>query len=132
MGGSGNPVTSGPFAKGSWTVNFRQILTQEGLVLAPIKSSLTRSIGAKVDDNNQKTSLPTRADVKSVIKRNQLNVLYDNPPWNAESSGFRNKVEGWLNAPPALMHNAVHVWVGGDMALGSSPNDPVFFLITPM
>ena len=128
MGGSGNPVTSGPFAKGSWTVNFRQILTQEGLVLAPTKSSLTRSIGTKVDDNNQKTSLPTRADVKSVIKRKQLNVLYDNPPWNEESSGFRNELEGWLNAPPAMMHNAVHVWVGGDMALGSSPNDPVFFL----
>ena len=26
------------------------------------------------------------------------------------------------------MHNRVHVWVGGDMAPGSSPNDPIFFL----
>lgn len=26
------------------------------------------------------------------------------------------------------MHNRVHVWVGGEMAPGSSPNDPVFWL----
>ena len=26
------------------------------------------------------------------------------------------------------MHNRVHVWVGGDMLPGTSPNDPVFFL----
>ena len=26
------------------------------------------------------------------------------------------------------MHNAVHIWVDGDMGPGTSPNDPVFFL----
>jgi len=60
--------------------------------------------------------------------------LYDGPPWNIDSDSFRNKAEGWqdpredLRRPEPHMHNRVHVWVGGDMAPGSSPNDPVFFL----
>lgn len=60
--------------------------------------------------------------------------LYDGPPWGRQADSFRNKVEGWQDpredAPrggPA-MHNRVHVWVGGDMGPGSSPNDPIFFL----
>jgi tyrosinase len=39
---------------------------------------------------------------------------------------MRNLVEGWIGN--ARIHNNVHVWVGGDMSLSSSPNDPVFFL----
>jgi len=35
-------------------------------------------------------------------------------------------VEGWIGNE--RIHNSVHVWVGGDMSLSSSPNDPVFFL----
>jgi hypothetical protein len=46
------------------------------------------------------------------------------------SQSFRNNLEGWGGSAPRL-HNQVHVWVGGDaatMAMGASPNDPVFFL----
>jgi Common central domain of tyrosinase len=54
-------------------------------------------------------------------------ALYDVAPWTlASSSGFRNRLEGWISGPQ--LHNLVHVWVGGSMGPMSSPNDPVFFL----
>ncbi|WP_257453100.1 tyrosinase family protein [Archangium lipolyticum] len=67
-------------------------------------------------------ALPTREQVRSVL-RDQ--VLYDAPPYNSTSNGFRNYLEGWEG--PGL-HNIVHVWVGGDMTDSTSPNDPLFFL----
>ncbi len=73
--------------------------------------------------------LPTKADVARCV----LEASYDHPPFDAGSQGpdgepgFRNLLEGWAT-PPAGFHNAVHVWVGGDMSPGTSPNDPVFFL----
>ena len=67
--------------------------------------------------------LPTLAQVRDIII---TQVVYDRSPFNSSSSGFRNHAEGWVGA--SLMHNAVHVWVGGDMLLSTSPNDPVFFL----
>ena len=53
-------------------------------------------------------------------------MVYDTAPWNrASSSSFRNDLEGWRGGG---MHNRVHGFVSGDMSLGHSPNDPVFFL----
>lgn len=34
----------------------------------------------------------------------------------------------WERVSEGLLHNPVHRWVGGNMALATSPNDPVFFL----
>jgi tyrosinase len=52
---------------------------------------------------------------------------YDVPPWDDTStSGFRNKLEGFLGG--TQLHNLVHEWVGGSMRPRTSPNDPVFFL----
>lgn len=51
--------------------------------------------------------------------------VYDRAPWNSDSDGFRNHLEGWRGVN---LHNRVHVWVGGQMATGVSPNDPVFWL----
>lgn len=68
--------------------------------------------------------LPTRQDVRTVI---QSQTVYDQAPFSSSSiGGLRNYLEGWVG--PARIHNNVHVWVGGDMQLSSSPNDPVFFL----
>jgi hypothetical protein len=48
-----------------------------------------------------------------------------------ETASFRALLEGWSVQPsgsePAV-HNQVHVFVGGSMVWGTSPNDPVFFL----
>jgi len=69
-------------------------------------------------------ALPARSQVRTVVRDE---TAYDLPPFNSSSpGGARNVVEGWVG--PARIHNNVHVWVGGDMQLSSSPNDPVFFL----
>lgn len=60
----------------------------------------------------------------------------DAPTINTTGS-FRNYAEGFPRpdapAPPAPQppherHNRVHIWVGGSMSAGTSPNDPIFFL----
>ena len=72
-------------------------------------------------------TLPNRAAVR--IAMSQPN--YDNFPWDADAPGHRAVLEGWEPATPGYtvdLHNLVHVWVGGDMGPGTSPNDPIFFL----
>ena len=72
---------------------------------------------------------PTAAQVTDAI---QNMTVYDTSPWRTTSTdSFRNRLEGWLaNAGEtgSQLHNRVHIWVGGDMGPGTSPNDPVFFL----
>ncbi|GHJ42749.1 hypothetical protein Cs7R123_00910 [Catellatospora sp. TT07R-123] len=75
--------------------------------------------------------LPTPDDAKWALEEG---LAYDSVPWDVSSDGFRNRVEGWIDprrpqqAGSPQMHNRVHVWVGGDMGPGSSPNDPLFYL----
>jgi len=103
MGGNGNPVTTGPFRNGQWT-------------LFP-SGNLVRQFGLNVG------TLPTKADVAAAL----ATTPYDAAPWNTGSNpSFRNRVEGWINGPQ--MHNRVHVWIGGSMLPMTSPNDPVFYL----
>lgn len=66
--------------------------------------------------------LPNKSEVDDAMQASE----YDVPAWNSNVDSHRNILEGWLNGP--ALHNRVHVWVGGDMSPGSSPNDPVFFL----
>ncbi|MET9957380.1 tyrosinase family protein [Streptomyces sp. NPDC006339] len=111
LGGTGRArdgqVTDGPFARaaGRWTVTVRV----DG------RDYLRRDLGAGG------RQLPTRAEVDSVLAME----TYDTAPWNSSSDGFRNHLEGWRGVN---LHNRVHVWVGGQMATGVSPNDPVFWL----
>ncbi|WP_431677919.1 tyrosinase MelC2 [Kitasatospora sp. KL5] len=111
LGGNGrsgdNRVTTGPFAAGGgqWTITVRP----------DSRDYLRRSLGTGV------AQLPTRADVESVLAVQ----TYDAAPWNSSSAGFRNQLEGWRGVN---LHNRVHVWVGGLMGTGMSPNDPVFWL----
>ncbi len=79
-------------------------------------------------------TLPTPEDLNFAMNE----VFYDTPNYNAGpfTIGFRNRLEGFVtprgdnrvkNAGSQL-HNRVHVWVGGNMTLMTSPDDPVFFL----
>ncbi|MFI2371638.1 tyrosinase family protein [Streptomyces sp. NPDC018833] len=111
LGGSGRSrdgqVMDGPFAAatGGWSISIRV----DG------RGYLRRALGAGG------RQLPTRAEVDTVLAMSS----YDMPPWNSASDGFRNHLEGWRGVN---LHNRVHVWVGGQMATGVSPNDPVFWL----
>lgn len=111
LGGDGRAsdaqVTTGPFAfnSGRWAVNVR----------VDSRTYLRRQLGGGG------RPLPTRAEVDSVLAM----PVYDMAPWNSQSNGFRNHLEGWRGVN---LHNRVHVWVGGQMGTGVSPNDPVFWL----
>ena len=70
----------------------------------------------------QAGELPIREDVQLVVAEESE---YDVEPYNSDSPGFRNNLEGWVGPN---VHNMVHVWVGGDMGLATSPNDPAFYL----
>jgi tyrosinase len=69
--------------------------------------------------------LPKQSDIDLA-----LNIPdYDRPNWDENPNlitSFRNVLEGWAFGP--FLHNRVHMWVGGSMGPGTSPNDPVFFL----
>ncbi len=120
MGGNGagakGEVATGPFAAAAgWHV---EVALDSNGALRSVSRGLRRAFDVP-------RGLPTRAEVAGALGR----TAYDAAPWNSASVGFRNRLEGW--APQAAapgLHNRVHVWVGGDMLVGSSPNDPVFYL----
>jgi tyrosinase len=105
----------GQFSGPSWRVRLEMSLRTGDLRRA--NRALQRGLG-------NEGSLPSRTGVRMVI-RDQ--AAYDTSPFSSSSpGGVRNLVEGWIGSE--RIHNSVHVWVGGDMSLSSSPNDPAFFL----
>jgi tyrosinase len=113
MGGNGRAdddrVMTGPFAAGNGP--WRCVDPTRS-----IPQYLRRQFGASARE------LPTAEDVDECLQM----TPYDSPPWDVTSDpSFRNSLEGAI-AP--YIHNRVHRWVGGNMELNSSPNDPVFFL----
>lgn len=119
MGGDGDPadgdiVKTGPFRQGEW-----ETVDSSGSPAGPLRREFARSSDAVMTGW---TMLPTQSHVSTVLGR----TPYDASPWNrASQPSFRNELEGWIQQG---LHNRVHVWVGGDMLPGTSPNDPVFFL----
>lgn len=109
--GASDEVQTGVFAHtNGWVLN----IDDNG------SNALQRDFGG-----NGFPNLPAPNDILTALAV----TTYDSAPWNSTSAGatsFRNRVEGWVSGP--AMHNLVHVWVGGSMLPGTSPNDPVFFL----
>ncbi len=121
IGGDGaasdREVLTGPFT----IANGFSIAVEQGPggQLRATERGLRRAFGAAL------SGLPGTPDVNAALAQD----VYDRPNWDSSSLGFRDRVEGWVpSASAPAMHNRVHVWIGGDMAPGSSPNDPVFFL----
>jgi tyrosinase len=134
MGGDGDTnefgfVKDGPFRKGEFQVHVIDPMDEEfgdqmDQVSALPKVWLSRGFAS---DPRVKT-LPTREDVDEALAPGRV---YDVFPWNEKADpkrSFRNYIEGWRRPDPSQLHNRVHLWVGGQMTSGASPNDPVFYL----
>jgi tyrosinase len=124
MGGSGQPVTTGPFAfsasPSSWRVRIQG--TRFG-GLQSVNRGLARRLGA----DSSAPGLPKTTSVGLALAM----TVYDQANWDVASGQFRNRLEGWRTEPAVTgpgMHNRVHVWIGGDMSPSTSPNDPAFYL----
>ncbi|HEU5119781.1 MAG TPA: tyrosinase family protein, partial [Candidatus Nitrosocosmicus sp.] len=133
MGGDGREsdwrVMDGKFAydTGNW-----KLYTAESVNSSYKRPDLCRRFGYRKVDGviRNPPTIPTADSVANTLKENP----YDQPPWDGNSQpSFRNRLE-------VLLHNPVHVWVGGwdstgdqinqcgAMSYGGSPNDPVFWL----
>ena len=122
MGGSGCQVTTGPFAEGSWRVNIEQGFAPGSFT--PVLVSTNRGVlNLPWADVN---ILSTKSEVRSIVNLDETNIAYDRFPWDRNSDGFQNGLEGWFNGP--TMHNRVHVWVAETWGPSTSLNDLVFYL----
>jgi Mg-chelatase subunit ChlD len=118
--GPGGTVGTGPFA--GWTA----LVEDAGGNLVPRPGGIIRELG---DETFGNPDFPTSQQVIDAV---QNMTVYDTSPWRmASTNSFRNRLEGWLalaGESSSQLHNRIHMWVGGDMGPGTSPNDPVFFL----
>jgi tyrosinase len=111
LGSPRGTVTTGPLAAHRIRIEERD----DGLWSVPPRP-IQRAAGIRI------RTLPRSADIAAAVDQ----PSYDHSPWDSSVLTHRNVLEGWINGPQ--LHNRVHVWIGGDMLPGTSPNDPVFFL----
>jgi hypothetical protein len=117
MGGDGDPANAGMVSTGPFRYDAADPTTWTVVAGGGDPGpGLRRTLGTGAP------ALPSQPEIDTVAGI----TPYDSAPWRTISDpSFRNQLEGWMG--PNL-HNRVHVWVGGSMLPGTSPNDPVFFL----
>ncbi|MFE9775541.1 tyrosinase family protein [Streptomyces sp. NPDC005931] len=131
MGGSGtgpfDTVSDGPFGFDEADPDtFRvRITTNSSLNMVRTSRGLRRALGVDEGRVPSKADVDALFDVRPPPDGDPDLTTYDFPPWDASSIGFRNRLEGFN---PFGLHNLVHVFIGRDMSLASSPNDPAFYL----
>jgi tyrosinase len=103
----------GQFTNGDWRVRLEPNPTGRNPRI--VDRPLQRELGLS-------GSMATPAQVQDLIR---TQAVYDMEPYTMQVDGFRNHLEGWDGVGH---HNLVHIWIGGDMAVSTSPNDPAFFL----
>jgi tyrosinase len=127
LGGDGDPaadyaVTTGPFRKGTWTINIFDYSDQQRVPF------IVRQFGA----GDLAPDLPTVEQVEAALSI----PTYDVAPWNTMLTpgvSFRNDFEGWQDCVsescdpedghypictgPHNFHNRVHLWVAGEYTL---------------
>lgn len=137
LGGDGDPemnyqVMDGPFRAELWPIRFRQETEHHGALFGARTMPRARRMSSETMGlmrwlGEDAESLPIPAHIEALLAIPD----YDVAPWDTTADitqSMRNYLEGWWGDGTPGMHNLIHVWVGGDMAYSSSPNDPVFFL----
>jgi tyrosinase len=115
LGEARGRVRSGPLAQ-------MRVRLVAGARRREIVSVTPRPVFREAGMDRRWPDLPTQAQVDAALDQTD----YDVSPWGRGVISHRNILEGWIQGPQ--LHNRVHTWIGGDMAPGTSPNDPAFFL----
>ncbi len=123
-------LTDNGFVANVYSVGGVMNFTGDGIVCDP--RPLVRNVGC----STSVVGPPTAEEVAGIFAR----PVYDAMPYNSchteEDISFRQYLEGFNNsdrdpicvAAGCALHGRGHEWMGGDMTINSTPNDPMFFL----
>jgi tyrosinase len=124
IGHTGFPLSDGPFAFNPDDPQSFRVRVWENPFTGQLEV-VNRGLWRELGQDAQFPNLPTTQAMDEALRRTR----YDRTPYDGMSlNSFRNELEGWRGLAVPGLHNRVHVWIGGDMGPGSSPNDPAFYL----